>query len=159
MATQNLKNSTVFVSQLETLLWHNDCSLFTSSAVPPTLSLTSDKNGVAVCQATAGKPAAKISWIPASNHSVEKDVHHLNGTVTRVSYISWVNNTHPNVTCLVTHPAVNQTLSLDLSGKEHHSVIVLHHILVTVIFFAAVSTECQDLADCLVVKRQNSCAC
>uniref|UniRef100_A0A803YJQ1 Ig-like domain-containing protein n=1 Tax=Meleagris gallopavo TaxID=9103 RepID=A0A803YJQ1_MELGA len=86
---------------------------------------------LAVCQATAGKPAAKISWIPASNHSVEKDVHHLNGTVTRVSYISWVNTTHPNVTCLVTHPAVNQTLSLDLSGKEHHSVIVLHHTLVT----------------------------
>ncbi|XP_019467481.1 cell surface glycoprotein CD200 receptor 1-B-like [Meleagris gallopavo] len=85
---------------------------------PPTLSLTSDKNGVAVCQATAGKPAAKISWIPASNHSVEKDVHHLNGTVTRVSYISWVNTTHPNVTCLVTHPAVNQTLSLDLSDDS-----------------------------------------
>ncbi|XP_021258355.1 cell surface glycoprotein CD200 receptor 1-B-like isoform X1 [Numida meleagris] len=83
--------------------------------VPPTLTLTSDKNGVAVCQATAGKPAAKISWIPASNHSVEKDVHHLNGTVTRVSYIGWVNSTHHNVTCLVTHPAVNQTLSLDLS--------------------------------------------
>uniref|UniRef100_A0A8C3KV71 Ig-like domain-containing protein n=1 Tax=Chrysolophus pictus TaxID=9089 RepID=A0A8C3KV71_CHRPC len=83
--------------------------------VPPTLSLTSDKNGVAVCQATAGKPAAKISWIPASNHSVEKYVHHLNGTVTSFSYISWVNSTHPNVTCLVTHPAVNQTLPLDLS--------------------------------------------
>ncbi|XP_065597934.1 cell surface glycoprotein CD200 receptor 1-like isoform X2 [Cyrtonyx montezumae] len=83
--------------------------------VPPTLTLTSDKNRVAVCQATAGKPAAKISWIPASNHSVEKDIHHLNGTVTRISYISWVNSTHPTVTCLVTHPAVNQTLSLDLS--------------------------------------------
>ncbi|XP_048785833.1 cell surface glycoprotein CD200 receptor 1-B-like [Lagopus muta] len=86
--------------------------------VPPTLSLTSDKNGEAVCQAIAGKPAAKISWIPASNHSVEKDVHHLNGTVTKVSYISWVNSTHPNVTCLVTHPAVNQSLSLDLSDDS-----------------------------------------
>ncbi|XP_072212748.1 cell surface glycoprotein CD200 receptor 1-B-like [Excalfactoria chinensis] len=86
-----------------------------SVIVPPTLSLTSDKNRVAVCQATAGKPAAKISWIPASNHSVEKDVHHLNGTVTRISYVSWVNSTYPNVTCLVTHPAVNRTLSLDLS--------------------------------------------
>ncbi|OXB68236.1 hypothetical protein ASZ78_007985, partial [Callipepla squamata] len=118
--------------------------------VPPTLTLTSDKNRVAVCQASAGKPAAKISWIPASNHSVEKDVHHLNGTVTRISYIGWVNSTHPTVTCLVTHPAVNQTLSLDLSCKEHNSVIALHHTPVTVVFFAAVPTECQGSADCLV---------
>ncbi|NXI71568.1 MO2R1 protein, partial [Anseranas semipalmata] len=80
--------------------------------VPPTVTLTSDKNRVAVCQAAAGKPAAKISWIPASNNSTEEEAHHLNGTVTRVSYISWVNSMHPTVTCLVTHPATNQNLSL-----------------------------------------------
>ncbi|XP_054668665.1 cell surface glycoprotein CD200 receptor 1-B-like isoform X2 [Grus americana] len=83
--------------------------------VPPTMTLTRDKSRVAVCQASAGKPAAEISWIPASNHSTEEEVHHPNGTVTRVSYIGWVNSTHPTVTCLVTHPATNQTLSLDLS--------------------------------------------
>ncbi|NXP49337.1 MO2R1 protein, partial [Heliornis fulica] len=83
--------------------------------VLPTVTLTSNKNGVAVCQASAGKPAAEISWIPANNHSTEEEVHHPNGTVTRVSSISWLNSTHPTVTCLVTHPATNQTLSLDLS--------------------------------------------
>ncbi|XP_010145821.1 PREDICTED: cell surface glycoprotein CD200 receptor 2-like [Eurypyga helias] len=91
--------------------------LFSSSLtviVPPTVTLTSDKSRVAVCQAAAGKPAAAISWIPASNHSTEEEVHHPSGTVTRVSYIGWVNSTLRSVTCLVTHPAANQTLSLDL---------------------------------------------
>ncbi|NWW45982.1 MOR1B protein, partial [Pedionomus torquatus] len=83
--------------------------------VPPTVTLTCDKSKVAACQASAGKPAADISWIPASNHSTKDEVHHPNGTVTRVSYIGWVNSTLPSVTCLVTHPATNQTLSLDLS--------------------------------------------
>ncbi|NXP05060.1 MOR1A protein, partial [Thinocorus orbignyianus] len=83
--------------------------------VPPMVTLTCDKSRVAACQASAGKPAADISWIPASNHSTEEEVHHLNGTVTRVSYIGWVNSTLPNVTCLVTHLATNRTLSLDLS--------------------------------------------
>ncbi|KFP88376.1 Cell surface glycoprotein CD200 receptor 1, partial [Acanthisitta chloris] len=80
--------------------------------VPPTVTLTHNKSRVAVCQASAGKPAADISWIPASNHSTEEEVHHPNGTVTRVSYTDWVNNTLPTVTCLVTHPATNQTLSI-----------------------------------------------
>ncbi|NWR67842.1 MO2R1 protein, partial [Bucorvus abyssinicus] len=89
------------------------CSL--TVIVPPTVTLTSNKSGAAVCQASAGKPAANISWIPASNHVTEEEVRHPNGTVTRVSYIRWVNSTLPTVTCLVTHPATNQTLSLDLS--------------------------------------------
>ncbi|NXA20524.1 MOR1A protein, partial [Ibidorhyncha struthersii] len=82
--------------------------------VPPTVTLSCDENRVAVCQASAGKPAADISWIPASNHSIEEEVRHPNGTVTRVSYLGWVSSTLPNATCLVTHPARNQTLSLDL---------------------------------------------
>ncbi|NXY77188.1 MOR1A protein, partial [Glareola pratincola] len=82
--------------------------------VPPVVTLTCDESGVVVCRASAGKPAADISWIPASNHSTEEEVRHPNGTVTRVSYIGWVNRTLPTVTCLVTHPATNQTLSLDL---------------------------------------------
>ncbi|NWI91876.1 MOR1B protein, partial [Pitta sordida] len=83
--------------------------------VPPTVTLTYDNSRGAVCQASAGKPAADIFWIPASNHSTEEEVHHPNGTVTRVSYIGWVNSTLPTVTCLVTHPATNQTLSIDLT--------------------------------------------
>uniref|UniRef100_A0A8C3NZW1 Ig-like domain-containing protein n=1 Tax=Cyanoderma ruficeps TaxID=181631 RepID=A0A8C3NZW1_9PASS len=72
--------------------------------VPPTVALTQDKSRVAVCQASAGKPPADISWIPASNHSSEEEFHHPNGTVTRVSYFGWPNSSFPSVTCLVTHP-------------------------------------------------------
>ncbi|NXR56939.1 MOR1A protein, partial [Hippolais icterina] len=77
--------------------------------VPPTVTLTQDKSRVAVCQASAGKPRADISWIPASNHSSEEEFHHPNGTVTRVSYFGWTNSSFPSVTCLVTHPATNQS--------------------------------------------------
>ncbi|NXP30784.1 MOR1A protein, partial [Leiothrix lutea] len=84
--------------------------------VPPTVTLTRDKSRVAVCQASAGKPPADISWIPASSHSSEEDFPHPNGTVTRVSYFGWANSSlsFPSVTCLVTHPATNQTLVMDL---------------------------------------------
>ncbi|NWT17032.1 MO2R1 protein, partial [Vireo altiloquus] len=83
--------------------------------VPPTVTLIQDKSRVAVCQASAGKPAADISWIPASNHSSEEEFHHPNGTVTRVSYFGWTKSSFPSVTCLVTHPAMNQTLLMDLT--------------------------------------------
>ncbi|NXA35159.1 MO2R1 protein, partial [Eudromia elegans] len=82
--------------------------------VPPTMTMTTDSDGVVTCRASAGKPAAEISWVPANNHSTEKEVHHPNGTVTRASSVDWSSNTHPTVACLVTHPATNKTLSLDL---------------------------------------------
>ncbi|XP_009680987.2 cell surface glycoprotein CD200 receptor 1-B-like isoform X1 [Struthio camelus] len=94
--------------------------------VPPTVTLTSNKSGVAVCQASAGKPAAEISWLPASNHSTEEEVHHPNGTVTRVSCVGWLSSMHPTVTCLVTHPATNKTLSLDLL----YTSPTLHYLLI-----------------------------
>ncbi|NXG09401.1 MO2R1 protein, partial [Sakesphorus luctuosus] len=80
--------------------------------VPPTVTLTYDKSRGTVCQASAGKPAADISWIPAGNPNTEEEFHHPNGTVTRVSYTGWGNSTLSTVTCLVTHPATNQTLSI-----------------------------------------------
>ncbi|NWX86454.1 MO2R1 protein, partial [Nothoprocta pentlandii] len=85
-----------------------------SVIVPPTVTMTTENGGVVICQASAGKPAAEISWVPANNHSTEKEIHHLNGTVTRVSSVDWNSNTNLTVTCLVTHPATNKTLSLDL---------------------------------------------
>ncbi|XP_030900897.2 cell surface glycoprotein CD200 receptor 2-like [Melopsittacus undulatus] len=83
---------------------------FLTVIVPPTVTLTFDKSTGAVCQASAGKPAADISWFPP-NIASTSEVHHPNGTVTRVS---WVNTTLSTVTCLVTHPATNQSLFLDL---------------------------------------------
>ncbi|XP_065532466.1 cell surface glycoprotein CD200 receptor 1-A-like isoform X2 [Lathamus discolor] len=84
---------------------------FLTVIVPPTVTLTFDKSTGAVCQASAGKPSADISWIPPHNASTT-EIHHPNGTMTRVS---WVNTTLSTVTCLVTHPATNQSLFLDLS--------------------------------------------
>ncbi|NXK87431.1 MOR1A protein, partial [Formicarius rufipectus] len=89
-------------------------SFFLTVIVPPTVTLRYDKSRGAVCQASAGKPAAEISWIPAGSHSTEEEFHHPNGTVTRVSYAGWGKSTPPTATCLVTHPATNQTLSIDL---------------------------------------------
>ncbi|OWK58121.1 Cell surface glycoprotein CD200 receptor 1-B [Lonchura striata] len=86
--------------------------------VPPMVTLTRDESRVAACQASAGKPAADISWIPASNHSSEEEFQHPNGTVTRVSYFGWTNSSFPSVTCQVTHAAMNQTLVIDLKCAE-----------------------------------------
>ncbi|NXA89402.1 MO2R1 protein, partial [Melanocharis versteri] len=102
----------------------NFCSSLTV-IVPPTVTLTHDKSRVAVCRASAGKPAAGISWIPASNHSSEEEFHHSNGTVTRVSYFGWANSSLPSVTCLVTHPATNQTLAMDLTYTSHRLLYIL----------------------------------
>ncbi|NWW13118.1 MOR1A protein, partial [Oreocharis arfaki] len=93
--------------------------------VPPTVTLTHDQSRVAVCQASAGKPAADISWISASNHSSEEEFHHPNGTVTRVSYFNWANSSFSSVTCLVTHPAMNQTLLIDLTYTSHRLLYIL----------------------------------
>ncbi|NXC83169.1 MOR1B protein, partial [Cercotrichas coryphoeus] len=96
-----------------------------SVIVPPTVTLTHDKSRVAVCQASAGKPPADLSWIPASNHSSEEEFHHPNGAVTRVSYFGWTNSPFPSVTCLVTHPAMNQTLVMDLRYTSHRLLYIL----------------------------------
>ncbi|XP_058698487.1 cell surface glycoprotein CD200 receptor 1-B-like [Poecile atricapillus] len=93
--------------------------------VPPMVTLTHDKSRVAVCQASAGKPPADISWIPASNHSSEEEFHHPNGTVTRVSYFGWAHSSFPSVTCLVTYPTKNQTLVMDLRYPCHRLLYIL----------------------------------
>ncbi|XP_019381227.1 PREDICTED: cell surface glycoprotein CD200 receptor 2-like [Gavialis gangeticus] len=83
--------------------------------VPPEVTLTYESSGIALCQASAGKPAAHISWVPKNGHSVENKVHHLNGTVTTVSRMYWINSAAINKSCLITHPTKNWTLSIDLS--------------------------------------------
>nr|XP_025041032.1 cell surface glycoprotein CD200 receptor 2-like [Pelodiscus sinensis] len=80
--------------------------------VPPVVTLTHESNEVVVCQASAGKPAGEISWAQGSGHSTENKTHHTNGTVTILSRLSLINSTNAYVTCLVTHPALNQTIEL-----------------------------------------------
>nr|XP_027305138.2 cell surface glycoprotein CD200 receptor 2 isoform X2 [Anas platyrhynchos] len=124
----NLSDEGNYTCEIATDMGNFHFSSSLSVIVPPTVTLTSDKSRVAVCQAAAGKPAAKISWIPASNNSSEEEFKHGNGTVTRVSYIGWVNSMNTTVTCLVTHPAMNQNLSLDLSDSSsrlHYPLVAL----------------------------------
>uniref|UniRef100_A0A674ICU6 Ig-like domain-containing protein n=1 Tax=Terrapene triunguis TaxID=2587831 RepID=A0A674ICU6_9SAUR len=86
--------------------------------VPPVVTLTHGSNGVVVCQASAGKPAAEISWAQGNGHSTENKTHHTNGTVTTLSSMPMINSTNAHVTCLVTHPAMNQTQTIELSSSE-----------------------------------------
>nr|XP_008164884.2 cell surface glycoprotein CD200 receptor 1-B-like [Chrysemys picta bellii] len=85
--------------------------------VPPVVTLTHGSNGVVVCQASAGKPAAEISWAQGNGHSTENKTHHTNGTVTTLSSMPMINSTNAHVTCLVTHPAMNQTQTIELSSE------------------------------------------
>uniref|UniRef100_A0A7M4EZD9 Ig-like domain-containing protein n=1 Tax=Crocodylus porosus TaxID=8502 RepID=A0A7M4EZD9_CROPO len=87
--------------------------------VPPEVTLTYGSGGIALCRASAGKPAAHVSWVPQNGHSIENKVHHLNGTVTTVSRMYWINSTAINKRCLITHPTTNRTLSIDLSPSEY----------------------------------------
>ncbi|XP_032939941.1 cell surface glycoprotein CD200 receptor 1-B-like [Catharus ustulatus] len=121
----NLQDEGNYTCQIASVEGNFDCFFSLTVIVPPTVTLTHDTSRVAVCQATAGKPPADISWIPASNHSSEEEFHHPNGTVTRVSYFGWTNSSLPSVTCLVTHPAMNQTLDLDLRYTSQMLLYIL----------------------------------
>ncbi|TFK07826.1 calcium homeostasis modulator protein 3 [Platysternon megacephalum] len=101
--------------------------------VPPVVTLTLDSNGIIVCQAFAGKPAAEISWAQGNGHSTENKTHHTNGTVTTLSSMPMINSTNAHVTCLVTHPAMNQTQTIELSSKLSADITlspVLHYFLI-----------------------------
>ncbi|XP_041528643.1 cell surface glycoprotein CD200 receptor 5-like [Microtus oregoni] len=82
--------------------------------VPPAVSLFPGENRTAVCEATAGKPAAQIFWSPDGNH-VTKQESHSNGTVTVRSTYHWEQNNVSAVFCFVSHPIGNQTLSIELN--------------------------------------------
>ncbi|KAM7180117.1 cell surface glycoprotein CD200 receptor 1-B-like isoform 1-T2 [Macrochelys suwanniensis] len=75
--------------------------------VPPEVNLTCDRNGTAVCQAAAGKPAAQISWDPNGDPRTELE-NHTDGTVTVLSIYS---PKETSITCLVSHPAWNMSQS------------------------------------------------
>uniref|UniRef100_A0A8C3TKU4 CD80-like immunoglobulin C2-set domain-containing protein n=1 Tax=Catharus ustulatus TaxID=91951 RepID=A0A8C3TKU4_CATUS len=123
----NLKDEGNYTCQIVSGEGNFDCFFSLTVIVPPTVTLTHDPSRVAVCQAAAGKPPADISWIPASNHSSEEEFHHPNGTVTRVSYFGWTNSSIPSVTCLVTHPAMNQTLDLETFQYDFFLIPVLFY--------------------------------
>ncbi|NXQ91277.1 MOR1B protein, partial [Nyctibius grandis] len=79
--------------------------------VPPRLTLYCDDHGNPVCEAAAGKPAAQISWV-LENNSTPKEEGHDNGTVTVLSKFTAYSTNVTNTTCIVSHPAGNQSRSI-----------------------------------------------
>ncbi|NXE20168.1 MOR1A protein, partial [Ardeotis kori] len=79
--------------------------------VPPRLTLYCDDHGNPVCKAAAGKPAAQISWVPESNSTPEEEGHDK-GTVTVLSKFTAHSTDMTNTTCIVSHPAGNQSKSI-----------------------------------------------
>ncbi|NWS76278.1 MOR1A protein, partial [Crotophaga sulcirostris] len=79
--------------------------------VPPRLILSCDYYGNPMCEAATGKPAAQISWVPESI-STPKEEGHDNGTVTILSKFTAHRTNVINKTCIVSHPAGNQSKSI-----------------------------------------------
>ncbi|XP_038610702.1 cell surface glycoprotein CD200 receptor 2-like [Tachyglossus aculeatus] len=88
-----------------------DCGFCLSVLVPPMVSLVVGKDSQVVCEASAGKPAAQISWVPPGEHSTSNRTHG-NGTVTVVSTY-WGNSSHlSDLVCSVSHVTGNRSLSM-----------------------------------------------
>ncbi|NXI42814.1 MOR1B protein, partial [Galbula dea] len=79
--------------------------------VPPRLTLYCDAHGNPACKAAAGKPAAHISWGPESGSTPRKEAHG-NGTVTVLSKFTAYSTNGTNTTCIMSHPAGNQSKSI-----------------------------------------------
>lgn len=113
-------------------------------AVPPEVTLTYESSEIALCRASAGKPAALISWVPMNGHSIENKVHHPNGTVTTVSRMYWNNSTTINMSCLISHPTMNRTLSIDLSPSEYQFLNLCIRV-VQIILYPSIQTSAKQM--------------
>ncbi|XP_054670841.1 cell surface glycoprotein CD200 receptor 1-A-like isoform X1 [Grus americana] len=96
--------------------------------VPPRLTLYCDDHGNPVCEAAAGKPAARVSWLPGSNFTPEEEGHD-NGTVTVLSTLTAYSTNVTNTTCIVSHPAGNQSKSIACHPSKNHSFTWLVYII------------------------------
>lgn len=85
--------------------------------VPPEMILVSGQNGTAVCEAVAGKPAARLYWTPEGDCVTENETH-SNDTVTVRSTCNWGQNNVSAVSCSVFHLTGNKTLSTDVDQEN-----------------------------------------
>ncbi|KAM6310128.1 cell surface glycoprotein CD200 receptor 1-A-like [Aegotheles albertisi] len=94
--------------------------------VQPRLSLHCDAQGNPVCEAVAGKPAARISWVPEGNSS-SREEGHGNGTVTVLSKFSAHSTNGTDTTCIASHPAGDQSTSIACyPSRKEMDVVALH---------------------------------
>ncbi|XP_047420370.1 cell surface glycoprotein CD200 receptor 1 isoform X2 [Sciurus carolinensis] len=103
--------------------------------VPPEVTVFPEKNRTVVCQAVAGRPAAQIFWTPEGDCAPEKQ-DWVNGTVTTRSTCHYPDGNVSTVTCFVSHPTGNRSLSTDLlpgakgSEKLYYLFIIIPVILI-----------------------------
>ncbi|XP_060226456.1 cell surface glycoprotein CD200 receptor 1 [Meriones unguiculatus] len=97
--------------------------------VPPEVTLFLGENRTAVCEASAGKPAAQIFWTPDGGCATKSDPH-SNGTVTVRSTCHWEQNNVSAVFCFVSHSTGNQNLFIELSRVTLFSL----HSLLTILY-------------------------
>ncbi|XP_037065636.1 cell surface glycoprotein CD200 receptor 5-like [Peromyscus leucopus] len=98
--------------------------------VPPAVTLSPGKNRTAVCEATAGKPAAQISWTPDGDCKTMNESH-SNGTVTVRSTCQWEQSNVSAVFCFVSHLTGNQTRSIELNQGVTSTPL---HSLLTILY-------------------------
>ncbi|XP_051465713.1 cell surface glycoprotein CD200 receptor 1 isoform X2 [Apus apus] len=112
-----------------------------SVLVPPRLSLYCDGHGSHVCEAAAGKPAAWVWWVPGGN-STPKEESHGNGTVTVLSKFTAHNTSMTNATCVMFHPAGNQSKSITCHPSGNNFVVlslsIVISLLIIIIFMAVI---------------------
>ncbi|XP_061860894.1 cell surface glycoprotein CD200 receptor 1-A-like [Colius striatus] len=96
--------------------------------VPPRLTLYCAGHGSPVCEAVAGKPPAQISWVP-QNNSTSREEGHVDGTVTVVSMFTASSTNMTYTTCIVSHPAGNQSKSIACGPSNNNGFIVLISII------------------------------
>ncbi|XP_032978677.1 cell surface glycoprotein CD200 receptor 1 [Rhinolophus ferrumequinum] len=97
--------------------------------VAPEVTLFRSNNGTAVCKAVAGKPAARISWIP-EGYCVPKQEIWGNGTVTVWSTCHWADSNVSTVSCSVSHPTGIRNLTIELSqGAPKSDGISMPHVI------------------------------
>ncbi|XP_068815538.1 cell surface glycoprotein CD200 receptor 1 isoform X2 [Struthio camelus] len=106
--------------------------------VPPELTVYCDSRGNPVCKAVAGKPAARIRWVPESNSSPEEE-DHGDGTVTVLSTFTGNGTNLNSTTCFVSHPAMihNQSIAC-LSENFIPYISIIPGFLSIVIFIALI---------------------
>ncbi|XP_037065913.1 cell surface glycoprotein CD200 receptor 2-like isoform X1 [Peromyscus leucopus] len=98
--------------------------------VPPAVTLFPGENRTAVCEATAGKPPAQISWTP-EGYCKTKNESHSNGTVTVRSTCQWDHKKVHAVLCSVTHSTGNKILSIQLNQgvtSPLHSLLTILYV-------------------------------
>nr|XP_009937800.1 PREDICTED: cell surface glycoprotein CD200 receptor 1-A-like [Opisthocomus hoazin] len=96
--------------------------------VPPRLALYCDNHGDPVCEAAAGKPAAQVAWVLDSN-STPREEGHDNGTVTVLSKLTARSTNMTNATCIVSHPAGNQSKTIACHPSKNNVFILYVSII------------------------------